>query len=67
MFSFHPATQEEIEKYQKIRAAALNMALLIKELCPDSRERCIAFTKIQECAMMANASIAIHSHKESKS
>lgn len=31
---------------------------MVDELCPESRERSLAFTKIDEAVMWANASIA---------
>ena len=33
-------------------------AYLLNDLCPDSREKSLAMTKLEECVMWANASIA---------
>ncbi|MFM9972938.1 MAG: hypothetical protein ACKVQK_31565 [Burkholderiales bacterium] len=61
IFTFHPVKEGQAEKYGAIRAKALELALLINALCPDSRERSLSITKLQEVVMMANGSIAIHS------
>lgn len=60
VFTFHSVKGNQAERYPKIRQAGLDLALLIFENCPGSRERSTAFTKIQEAVMFANAAIAIH-------
>lgn len=45
-------------KYEKLRNFAKELAHLIDELCPDTRERSVALTKLNEVVMWANASIA---------
>lgn len=60
IFTFHPLKDSQGDKYQELRKMGLDLALLIDELCPQSRERSLAITKVQEVAMFANASIAIH-------
>lgn len=58
-FTYHaPETEEKIEKYVGIRAVALEFAHMIDEFCPDSREKSLAITKLEEAVMWANASIA---------
>jgi len=46
------------EKYVTIRSAALGFADIVDNLCPDSLEKSLAITKIEEAVMWANASIA---------
>ena len=46
------------KKYQELRDRAKALADLLDELCPDSREKSLAFTKLEECVFWANASIA---------
>ena len=41
----------------KIQEAGKRMAKLINKSCPDSREKSLAFTKIEEAVMWALASI----------
>lgn len=57
-FMYHTPKQGQPEKYEALRAQAKKMAYLIDELCPDCRERSLAFTKLEESIMWANASIA---------
>ena len=60
MFTYHMPFGDQAERYGLIRALARSMASLINQRCPDSREKSLAITHLQECVMMANASIAIH-------
>jgi hypothetical protein len=58
-FSYHKPTCEQQEKYVEIRETAKNLAYTIEDMCPDSREKSLAMTKLQETVMWANASIAL--------
>lgn len=60
IFEYHAPKNDQKERYEKIRAAAKEFAFLIKENCPDSRERSVAFTNLQQTVMWANAAIAIN-------
>ena len=57
-FTYHTPKDGQPEKYQAIREKAKELAYLIKELVPDSREQSLAITKLEECSMWANAGIA---------
>lgn len=57
-FNYHQPTNRQEEFYTAIRKAAFSMASLINDLCPDSREKSLAMTKLEEAVMWANASIA---------
>jgi hypothetical protein len=57
-FTYHPPHGAQPELYQKIRARALSLSLFLNEVCPDSREKSLAMTALEECAMWANAAIA---------
>jgi hypothetical protein len=57
-FTYYAPSQEQVDKYEALRRKALEMALLIEMLCPDSRERSLAVTHLEEMVMWANASIA---------
>lgn len=54
----HPPNQEQIRKYQVIRDNAKDLAYLIDQLCPNSREKSLAMAKLEEAVMWANAAIA---------
>ena len=57
-FTYHPPKKGQPEKYETIRGALLEVARMVVENCPDSRERSLALTKLEEGSMWANASIA---------
>lgn len=57
-FMYHKPKEGQNEKYETLRSKAKELAYLIEELCPNSRERSLAFTKLEESVMWANASIA---------
>ena len=57
-FSYHPPKEGQPERYVRIRAQAKEFAATVATLCPDSRERSLAMTKLEECVMWANAAIA---------
>ncbi len=57
-FTYHPPKEEQIAMYTELRDAGKELAELIERLCPMSREKSIAMTKVEESIMWANASIA---------
>jgi len=57
-FSYHSPKEGQPEKYTELRNKAKDLAYLIDELCPASREKSVAVTKLEESIMWANASIA---------
>jgi len=63
-FTYHPPTNSQAERYVDIRAKARELAELIANNCPPSRELSLAMTKLEEVVMWANASIARNEHNE---
>lgn len=57
-FTFHPVIGDQAERYPQIRAKAKELALVMANLCPPSRELSLAITKLQNSVMWANAAIA---------
>lgn len=57
-FMYHSPKDEQAEKYEEIRAKGKELAYLIGGVCPNSREKSLAMTKLEESVMWANASIA---------
>ena len=57
-FTYHAPKDGQPEKYQAIREKAKELAYLIQDLVPPSREQSLAMTKLEECSMWANAGIA---------
>jgi hypothetical protein len=57
-FSYHSPNNGQPVKYEALRNKAKELAYLIDELCPKSREKSLAMTKLEEAVMWANASVA---------
>ena len=57
-FTYHPPKEGQPEKYEAIRSLAKAMAEFMEEVVPDSRERSLAFTNLEQAVMWANAAIA---------
>lgn len=57
-FTYHTPKGDQAERYEKIRGKARELAELLEGCCPDSREKSLANTKLEEAVMWANASIA---------
>jgi hypothetical protein len=57
-FKYHPPKEGQKEKYEAIREKAKELACMLVAMCPESRERSVAMTKVEECVMWANAAIA---------
>jgi hypothetical protein len=58
VFQYHAPIAGQPEKYEELRSLAKSLALRFINLCPISRERSLALTKLEEAIMWANASIA---------
>lgn len=59
-FTYHPPTGEQKELYSAIRHIARDMAMCIRDLCPDCHEKQVAIDALDVATMMANAAIARH-------
>ena len=57
-FKYHTPKEGQPEKYTSIREKSKELAYLIEELVPNSREKSLAITKLEEVSMWANAGIA---------
>ena len=57
-FSYHAPKDDQPERYEAIRHKCSMLAAYICEKCPESRERSLALTKLEEAVMWANAAIA---------
>ena len=56
--TYHPPKTDQIPKYRELRQCTRSLALLIEGSCPDSQERSLAITRLEEALMWANAAIA---------
>ena len=57
-FTYHPPVGTQQERYVALRDKAKELALMIVDLTPSSREQSLAITKLEESIMWANKSIA---------
>ena len=57
-FRLHKVSDEQKSKQASIREKAKELAYLINNLTPESRERNLANTKLEEVVMWANAAIS---------
>ena len=57
-FKYHSPKPGQNEKYEALRAKAKELAYMFEDMCPDSREKSIAITNLEQSVMWANASIA---------
>jgi hypothetical protein len=53
-----PKDLETSQKYEHIREYCLDLANYLNEQCPESREKSLAVTKLEEVMFWANAAIA---------
>ena len=57
-FTYHPPKGDQAQKYVQIRDKAKELAVIMIERCPESRELSLAITKLEEAVFWANAAIA---------
>jgi hypothetical protein len=57
-FTYHPPKDGQADRYERIRAFAHSTARAINETAPDSREKSLAITHLEDAVMWANAAIA---------
>ncbi len=57
-YTYHAPKGDQVDRYTQLRTKAKELALLIAELTPYSREQSLAFTHLDEVVMFANAAIA---------
>jgi hypothetical protein len=58
-FNFHPATSADAQaRHNEARDVMLDAAKSVNELLPDSREKSLAITALEEAMFWTNAGIA---------
>lgn len=60
VFTYHPASPGQSEKYVAVRSAAKELVKTIIDNCPSSADRSTAIRQVRESVMTANASIALN-------
>ena len=59
VFTYHAPTHEQWAKYEAVRQAARNFAVVILNDVPAGADQSAALRKVREAAMTANAAIAL--------
>jgi hypothetical protein len=57
-FTHHPPKNDQPERYLRLRAKAQELANLMLDSTPESREQSLAITNLEQAVMWANAAIA---------
>lgn len=57
-FTYHAPKEGQPERYEQLRSKAKELALLIVEITPSSREQSVALTELETAVFWANAAIA---------
>lgn len=57
-FTYHKPIGNQPQRYEALRNKAKELAIMINALVPESREKSLAFTHLEEAVMQANAAIA---------
>ena len=58
-FHTHSMNNDQIDRINRLREAYLNLAEMLKELTPNSRESSLAMTRLEESSMWAIKSISL--------
>ena len=57
-FNSHAMSDETKHTGHKVKTAVLSLAEIIDIYCPESREKSLALTHLEECSFWCNASLA---------
>jgi len=64
IFTYHKPFGSQTQRYEDLRTGANKLANQINDSCPESREKSLAITNLQQAIMWANAAIAINEKEE---
>lgn len=59
-FTYHPPQPGQPEQYEALRSKVFLLALYINDTVPESREKSLAITHLEDAVMWANAGLARH-------
>lgn len=59
-FSYHPPKGDQTERFVKLREKALELAEMVVQTCPHSREASMSLRRIEESVMWATSAISQH-------
>lgn len=58
IYTYHTPKGDQTERYEKLRSKAKELATMIGDLTPESREQSLALTNLEQSVMWANSAIA---------
>jgi len=56
-YAYHKPGEKSLEKITELRRAFSDLHSLVNDMAPNSREKSVAFTKLEEAAMWAIKSV----------
>lgn len=59
-FTYHAPSDEGIKRHSDLSVSLQCAARIVRDTCPDSRERSLALTKLEEAKFWASAAVARH-------
>lgn len=63
-FRYHSLTPKQRMAINSMRDTTMGLAVILNERLPEGREKSLAMTKLEECAMWANKAIACLTEEE---
>ncbi len=57
-FTYHKPNSEKIVLHENLRENCWDLAIILNEMLPESREKSLAITKVEEAMFWANACVA---------
>ncbi len=57
-FLYHKPTPEKVEAHARVSQETLNLAKILRDICPDGRNLAVALTELENVRMRANMAIA---------
>ena len=57
-FEYHPPSKNGADRHDRLSKRFVELAQEIDSICPDGREKALAFTKLEESKFWASAAVA---------
>lgn len=57
-FHYHSPSLDGVQRHAELSDAFVSIAVLVDDICPDSREKSLVLTKLEEAKFWASAAVA---------
>ncbi len=57
-FTYHPPSDAGAQRHESLSRVFVDLAEAVESLCPDGREKSLAFTSLEQAKMWASAAVA---------